>query len=376
MLLVASETPEAIKPTNFTTSPATTTATAATTTTTITTTAAAAATATTTTTAAPATIIPDKKQHLEHKTTPNLVQPEPKTSTTEAPLFKYKTTDFTHSTNSTEMIFMTDHSQLEDKPTKQHPTQWLNHGQQSTDTVTSSTLHVRTNSSASFPEPSTSSTIFERYGISNHSESKTATPQQSISGSDTNITGTEDPIKNLATPDYQSVFTTDTESTTSHSGTNSSTQYTVDRSTATYNATSDITDTESTTPTNLLTSSSSPRPDIQPIDTVVITNTSTDSAAITGTSATSGTDATDSSVFDSGDGSPQSVSAEPLTDISMILTTTDGQPHMSVTGPTTAAVTNSSMSIQHSPTASDETSVMSQSYKSQKIIADATVAPG
>jgi hypothetical protein len=322
------------------------------------------------------TDIPDTTQHTEYKTTPNIVQPEPKTtSTTEAPLFKYKVTDFIHSANSTQMTFMTEHSQSEDQPTKQHPTRWLNRGYQSTDTVTSSTLHVGTDSSASFPVSATSTTIFERDGTSDHTESKTTTAQQPISSSGTSITETENPIQNLTTPstafsnttyatdstsvNKHAVFTTDTESTISHSSTDSSTQSTVDRSTATYDTTVDITDVKSTTPTDLLTSTSSSRPDIQPIYALVITNTSTDSTAIT--SATSGTDAADSSVFDFGDVSSQSISAEPLT---------------GVTGPTTAAVTDSSMSTQHSPTASDEMSVMSQSGKSQEIIANATVAPG
>jgi hypothetical protein len=353
--------------------------------------------------------------------------------------------------------------------------------------------------STSFPESATSTTIFERDGISDHSESKSSTAQQPISSSGTSITETEDPIKNLTTPasafsnitsatdstsvnnqsafttdnestlshsstassmhsttdrstapynatfdvtdtesttptdllasssssrpdsqpihtsvitvitssgtsitetedpiknlttqasafsnitsatdstsvNNQSAFTTDNESTISHSSSAPSMHSTTDRSTAPYNATFDVTDTESTTPTDLLTSSSSSRPDSQPIHTSVITDTSTDSTAIT--SATGVTDATDSSVSDFGDLSSRSISTEPLTDISMILTTTDGPLHMSVTGPTTAAVTDSSMSTQHSPTASDETSVMSQSLKSQEIIAYATVATG
>ena len=369
------------------------------------------------------TDLPDTTQHLEYKTTPNLVQPEPETtSTTETPLSKYKTTDFIHSAESTEITFMTEHSQPEEQATRQHLIQWLNHGKQSTDTVTSSTLHSGTDYSASFPESVTSTTIVERDGISDHSESKTTTEIQPISSSVTRITETEDPMKNLTTPatklssiisttdstsvNNPSVFTTNNESTASHTSTAASTQSTIDRSTAPYNTTFNITDTESTTPTNLLTSSSSSSPDIQPIYTLVITDTSSDSTTIT--SATGSTDATDSSVSDIGDLSSQSVSAVPFTDVSRILTTTDeplrisvteptaaavtdavrftdvsriltttDEPlRISVTEPTTAAVTDSSMSTWHSPTASEETSMMSLSCKSQEILVNATVAPG
>jgi hypothetical protein len=337
------------------------------------------------------TDLPDITQHLEYKTTPNLVQPEPETtSTTEAPLFKYKTTDFVHSAESTEMTFVTEHSQPEDQPKKQHLLQWPYHREQSTDIVTSSTLHSGTDSSASFPESVTLVTIFERDGFSDHNESNTVTAKQPKSSSGTSITESEDPIKNLTTPATKfnnsisatdstsvnnlSVFTTNYKSSASHISTAASTQSTIDRSTASYNATFDITDTESTTPMNLLTSSSSSRPDIQPVYTLVIRDTSTDSTTIT--SATDGTDATDSSVSDSDDLSSQSISAVSLTDVSRILTTTDEPLLMSVTGPTTAAVTDSSMSTWHSPTASDKTSMMSPSRTIQKIIANATVAPG
>ena len=333
------------------------------------------------------TDLPDTTQHVEYKTTPNLVQPETETtSTTEAPIFKYITTDFMHSAESTEMIFMTEHSQPEDQVTRQ----WLNHGKQSTDAVTSSTLHSGTDYSASFPESVTSTTIVEGDGISDHSESKTATEIQRISSSGTRITETEDPMKNLTTVatklsniilttdstsvNNQSVFTANSESTASHTSTAASTQSTIDRSTAPYNATFDITDTESKTPTKLMTSSSSSSPDIQPIYASVITDTSTDSTTIT--SATGGTDATDSSLSDIGGLSSQSVSAVPFTYVSRILTSTDEPLRISVTGPTTAAVTDSNMTTWHSPTASDETSVMSLSCKSQEIIANATVAPG
>ena len=337
------------------------------------------------------TDLPDTTQHLEYKMTPNLVQPEPETtSTTGVPLFKYETTDLMHTAESTKMTFMTEHSQPEDQVTRQHLIQWLNHGKQSTDTVRSSTLHSGTDYSASFSESVTSTTIFERDGISDHSESKTATEIQPISSSGTRITETEDPMINLTTPatkltnifsttdstsvNNQSVFTTNNNSTVSHASTAASTQSTIDRSTAPYDATFDITDMESTTPTNLLTSPSSSSPDIQPINTFVITDTSTDSTAIT--PATSGIDATDSSVSDIGDISSQSVSAVPFTDVSRILTTTDEPLRISVTGPTTAAVTGSSVSTWHSPTASDATSTMSLSCKSQEIIVNATVAPG
>jgi len=323
---------------------------------------------------------------FKYKTTPNLVQPEPETtSTTEALLFKYKTTDFMHSAESTEMTFIREHSEPEDQATRQHISQWLNHGKQSTDTVTSSTLHSGTDYSASFPESVTSTTIFEKDGISDHSESKTATEIQPISSSGTRITETEDSMKNLTTPatklrniisttdstsvNNQSVFTTSDESTASHTSTAASMQSTIDRSTAPYNATFNITDIKSTTPTNLWTSSSSSSPNIQPIYALVITDTSSDSTAIT--SDTGGTDATDSSVSGMGDLSSQSVSTLSLTEVSRILTTTDEPLRISVTGPTTAAVTT-----WHSPTANNETSMTSLSCKSQEIIANATVAPG
>ena len=321
-----------------------------------------------------------------NKTTPTLAQPEPETtSTTEAPLFKYKTTDFIHSAESTEMTFITEHSQPEDQATRHHLIQWLNNGKQSTDTVTSSTLYSGTDYSASFPESVTSTTIFETGGISDHSESKTGTEIKPISISGTRITETEDPMENLTTPatklsniisptdstsvNNQSVFTTNNVSTASHTSTAASTQSAIGSSTAPYNATFDTTDVESTTSTNLLTSSSSSSPDIQPIYTLVITDTSSDSTATT--SDTGGTDATDSSVSGIGDLSSQSVSAVPLTDVSRFLNTTDEPLRISVTGPTTAAVTT-----WHSPTASDETSMMSLLCKSREIIADATVAPG
>jgi len=323
---------------------------------------------------------------FKYKTTSNLVQPEPETtSTTEAPLFKYKTTDFMHSAESTEITFITEHSQPEDQATRQHLILWLNHGKQSTDTVTSSTLHSGTDYSASFPESVTSTTIFEKGGISDHSESKTATEIQPISSSGTRITETEDSMKNLTTSatklsniisttdstsvNNQSVFITNNESTASYTSTAASTQSTIDRSTAPYNATFDITDMESTTPTNLLTSSTSSSPDIQSIYILEITDNFSDSTAIT--SDTGGTDVTDSSVSGIGDLSSQSVSAVPLTEVSSILTTTDEPLRISVTGPTTAAVTTS-----HSPTANNETSMMSPSCKSQEIISNATVAPG
>ena len=332
------------------------------------------------------TDLPETTQHLEYKTTPNLAQPEPETtSTTEALLFKYKTTDFMHSAESTEMTFIREHSEPEDQATRQHISQWLNHGKQSTDTVTSSTLHSGTDYSASFPESVTSTTIFEKDGISDHSESKTATEIQPISSSGTRITETEDSMKNLTTPatklrniisttdstsvNNQSVFTTSDESTASHTSTAASMQSTIDRSTAPYNATFNITDIKSTTPTNLWTSSSSSSPNIQPIYALVITDTSSDSTAIT--SDTGGTDATDSSVSGMGDLSSQSVSTLSLTEVSRILTTTDEPLRISVTGPTTAAVTT-----WHSPTANNETSMTSLSCKSQEIIANATVAPG
>jgi hypothetical protein len=334
---------------------------------------------------------PNTTQHLEYKMTPNLVQPEPETtSTIEVPLFKYKTTDLMHTAESTEITFMTEHSQPEDEVTRQHFIQWLNRGKQSTDTVTSSTLHSGTDYSASFPESVTSTTIFERGGISDHSESKTATEIQPISSSGTRITETEDPMINLTTPatklsniisttdsisvNNQSVLTTNNDSTVSHTSTAASTQSTIDRSTAPYDATFDITDMESTTPMNLLTSPSSSSPDIQPVYTLVITDTSTDSTAIT--SATGGTNATDSSVSDIGDLSSQSVSAVPFTDVSRILTTTDEPLYISATGLTTVAATDSNMSTWHGPTASDATSTMSLSCKSQEIIINATVAPG
>ena len=323
---------------------------------------------------------------FKYKTTPNLVQPEPETiSTTEAPLFKYKTTDFMHSAESTEMTFITEHSQPENQATRQRLIQWLNHGKQSTDTVTSSTLPSGTDYSASFPESVTSTTIFEKGGISDYSESNTATEIQPISSSGTIITETEDSMKNLTTPatklsniisttdstsvNNQSAFITNNESTASYTSTAASMQSTIDRSTAPYNAIFNITDMESTTPTNLLTSSSSSSLDIQPIYTLVITDTSSDSTAIT--SDTGGTDATESSVSGFGDLSSQSISAVPLTEVSRILTTTDEPLHISVTGPTTAAVTT-----WHSPTASDETSMIPLSCKSQEIISNATVAPG
>jgi hypothetical protein len=125
---------------------------------------------------------------------------------------------------------------------------------------------------------------------------------------------------------------------------------------------------------NLLTSSISSSPDIKPIYALVITDISTNSTTIT--SAADGTDATDPSVSDIGDLSSQSVSAVPLTNVSRILTTTDEPLHIYVTGPTTAAVTDSSMSTWHSPTANNETSMTSLLCKSQEIIANATVAPG
>jgi len=323
---------------------------------------------------------------FKYKTTPNLVQPEPETiSTTEAPLFKYKTTDFMHSAESTEMTFITEHSQPENQATRQRLIQWLNHGKQSTDTVTSSTLPSGTDYSASFPESVTSTTIFEKGGISDYSESNTATEIQPISSSGTIITETEDSMKNLTTPatklsniisttdstsvNNQSAFITNNESTASYTSTAASMQSTIDRSTTPYNAIFNITDIESTTPTNLLTSSSSSSLDIQPIYTLVITDTSSDSTAIT--SDTGGTDATESSVSGFGDLSSQSISAVPLTEVSRILTTTDEPLHISVTGPTTAAVTT-----WHSPTASDETSMIPLSCKSQEIISNATVAPG
>jgi hypothetical protein len=338
------------------------------------------------------TDLPDTTQHLEYKTTPNLVKPGPETaSTTEYRLLKYKITDFVHSAGHTEMAFMTESSQPEDQSTRQHLIHWLIHGKLSTDTATNPTLHVGTDSSTLFTEPVT--TIFERDGISDHSEPKTDTTKQLASSSGSSVTETEDPVKNFTTPvtkfsknisttdsmsvNNQSVFTTKTESTTSHISTAAINLTTIDRSTAPYTSTVNITDMESTTPMNLLTSSSSSHPHIQPIYTLVTMDTSTafaDSTTIT--SAMGSTAATDSSVSEIDDLSSQSISAVQVTDVSRILSTTDGPLHMSVTGPTAGAVTNSAVSTLHSSTAGDETLVMSPSYKSQKIIANATVAPG
>jgi hypothetical protein len=344
-----------------------------------------------TTTSMSTTDLRDATQHLEYNTTPNVVHPEPETATTteDRPL-KYKTTDFAHSAESTEIAFMTESSQPDDQSTKQRLIHWLIHGKQSTDTVTSSTLHAGTDSSASFAESVTSTTVFERDSISDHSEPKIDTAKQLTLSSGSSVTETEDTVKNLTTPatvfsdsmsatdstsvNNQSVFTTKNESTTSHTSTAAVRLTTMDRSTASFNATVDITDTESTTPMILLTSSSSSHPHIQPIYALVTTDTSTDSTAITSTAGDTG--ATDSSVADIGDLSSQSISAVRHTDVSRILNTTDGPLPMSVTGPTTAAVTDSAMSTQHSLTSDDETSMMSPSYKSQKIIANAAVAPG
>jgi hypothetical protein len=302
-------------------------------------------------------------QNLEFKTTPSLVQSEPETESTNE---EYEPTQ-------QELI----HEQL---------------STQSTDLVTNFTLDAGTGSSVAgstdtpFAE-SVTPTISGK-DISDHSNPKITTSRQLTSNSESS----EAEIENFVTNNHTTLATAFTGSSPATlsaliNNVSASTASIIDRSTTT-NATTDTTDNKSTTLTNLLTSSSSPSPHIQPVFALINTSASTHSSTTTPTIIifTTDRDITKSSVSLTDDLLlSHSSSTIQFTKISNISITTDEPSHTNVTGEITAAnanttatsgVTLSIMSTQHSPTASGGTSLPTPSDKNQKITVNATVASG
>jgi hypothetical protein len=339
----------------------------------------------------------------QYKPMPSLEESEPKTSTTENPLLMYKTTHVEHSTESTDMKFRTESPQPEDQPTQKHPLYVLIYGSQSstqtTDLVTSSTLDKGTDSSVSWStnapvtESPTSTTVFERDDISNHPEITTL--KLPTSSSDSSDDETKNlPINAITTPSTVftgsspaasnlSASTATNGNVTSHSSNATIKLTIIDRSTTPADVITDTTVKESTTSTNLLTSSSSTGPHVQPVFILLASNASADSTTDSTITSTTDINITESSVSDTYGLLSQSTPTIQLKNVSSISTATDGLIHTTVTGETTAianttatTVTLSVMSTQYSQSASGETSTPTPSDKSQKIIVNATVEPG